>query len=128
YDIDWFPEDGATYTIEVGMLNDMATITLDTRGAGLHRRGYRELGVTAPIKETLAAGLINISYWNKDRPLIDPLCGSGTIPIEAALIAKNIAPGLKREFVSERWEWMPKKLWDKAKEEAMDTALWDFEP
>lgn len=104
YNIDWFPEDGPVFRIEVSVLNDRALITLDTSGAGLHKRGYRKEAAKAPIKETLAAGMILISHWHSDRALIDPFCGSGTIPIEAAMIAKNIAPGLKREFDFEKWD------------------------
>lgn len=88
YHSSWFKEERGQYKIEVALLNDMATLTIDTSGVGLHKRGYRTLSNTAPLKETLAAGLIQLSFWNPDRVLIDPLCGSGTIPIEAALIGK----------------------------------------
>lgn len=116
----WFPETGNKYTIEVSLLKDIATLTLDTSGVGLHKRGYRELTAKAPLKETLASALILLSRWNPDRPLLDPVCGSGTIPIEAALIGKNIAPGLKRSFDSQNWQRIPQKSWDLAREEAKD--------
>jgi len=96
-------EDGPLYTIEVSILKDVATLTIDTSGVGLHKRGYRKIDVEAPIKETLAAALIQLSFWNKDRILYDSFCGSGTIPIEAAMIARNIAPGINRQFASEEW-------------------------
>ncbi len=92
------PESGAEYPIEVALLDDVATITLDTTGASLHKRGYRKLNAEAPLKETLAAALVDLSVWHPDRLLVDPFCGSGTIPIEAALIGLNIAPGLYRIF------------------------------
>ena len=103
YGLEWFPEDGARYKLEVSLLNDVAMITLDTSGAGLHKRGYRKETGKAPIKETLAAGMILVSRWKKDRALLDPFCGTGTIPIEAAMIARNIAPGLRRHFDFEKW-------------------------
>jgi putative N6-adenine-specific DNA methylase len=127
YKIDWFPENGPKYKIEVALLKDMATLTIDTTGAGLHKRGYRKLISGAPLKETLASALIQISRWNPDRMLIDPLCGSGTIPIEAALIGMNIAPGLKREFISEKWNLVPQKLWSEARQEAFDLIKNDRE-
>jgi len=120
YRQDWFDESGPTYRIEISMLKDMATLTLDTSGAGLHKRGYRESQGEAPLKETLAAGLINISRWKPDRILADPMCGSGTIPIEAALIGKNIAPGLLRNFSSEEWPEIPASLWKNHRDEAED--------
>ena len=118
----WFPEDGHRYTIEVALLKDTVTLTLDTSGAGLHKRGYRTLGSQAPLKETLAAAMVLLSYWEPGRTLLDPFCGSGTIPIEAALIGLNIAPGLRRQFVAEKWSIIPTTLWDKAREEARDLA------
>ncbi|HPS85317.1 MAG TPA: class I SAM-dependent RNA methyltransferase [Spirochaetota bacterium] len=117
---DWFDESGPAYRIEISLLKDMATLTLDTSGAGLHKRGYRESQGEAPLKETLAAGLINISRWKPDRIFADPLCGSGTIPIEAALIGKNIAPGLIRSFSSEDWPEIPSSLWKLHRDEAED--------
>ncbi len=113
YKIDWFEETGAEFTIQVALLKDIATLTIDTSGSGLHKRGYRKNNVEAPIKETLAAALVSLSYWNKDRILYDVFCGSGTIPIEAALIGRNIAPGLNRDFASKHWPIMEGDLWDK---------------
>ena len=115
-----FPETGAEYTIKTTLLKDRVTITLDTSGVGLHKRGYRVADVQAPIKETLAAALVQLSFWKEGRLLLDPCCGSGTIPIEAALIGRNIAPGLNREFVSEGWHVIPKKLWQEEKKKAYE--------
>lgn len=120
YKRDWFEEDGPTFPIEIGLLKDIATITIDTSGAGLHKRGYRQTAGQAPLKETLAAAMVDLSFWNPERLLLDPMCGSGTIPIEAAMIGINMAPGLKRQFVSEEWPFMPKSLWEKARQEAED--------
>lgn len=122
YKKQWFDEDGPLYRIEVGLLKDIATLTIDTTGNGLHKRGYRTLTTGAPLKETLAAAMLMISRWKPDRVLIDPFCGSGTIPIEAALIAGNIAPGAKRSFSAEGWQQTPAGLWAKAREEAADKA------
>ncbi|MEG6615080.1 class I SAM-dependent RNA methyltransferase [Peptococcaceae bacterium 1198_IL3148] len=125
YRVDWFNETGPKYKIEVALLKDMATLTIDTSGAGLHKRGYRKLSAKAPLKETLAAAMLMISYWNADRLLVDPFCGSGTIPIEAALMGQNIAPGLGRNFVSEDWPAIPKKLWQETRREAHSLARYD---
>lgn len=122
YKKQWFDENGPLYRIEVGLLKDIATLTIDTTGQGLHKRGYRTLTTGAPLKETLAAAMLMISRWKPDRALIDPFCGSGTIPIEAALIAGNIAPGAKRSFSAESWQQTPAVLWAKAREEAADKA------
>lgn len=111
YGTETLPETGAAYTIKVTLLKDRATITIDTSGAGLHKRGYRVKDVDAPIKETLAAALIQLSFWHENRVLVDPCCGSGTIPIEAAMIGKNIAPGLNRSFACEGWSFIPAELW-----------------
>ncbi len=111
YYVDYFEKTGASYDIKITILKDRVTVTLDTTGPGLHKRGYRQHSVEAPIKETLAAAMLELSFWNKDRILTDPCCGSGTIPIEAAMIARNIAPGISRNFVSEEWEAIPAKLW-----------------
>lgn len=119
YDVDWFKKSGPRYKIQVAILKDQVTLTLDTSGDGLHKRGYRENAVDAPIKETLAAAMIELSYWNKTKMLIDPFCGSGTIPIEAAMIGKNIAPGLNRKFDSEYWDVISKDIWKKARIEAL---------
>lgn len=122
YRTDWFIEKGSQYAIEVALLKDEVTLTIDTSGSGLHRRGYRESYHQAPLKETLAAALVMLSYWNPDRVLVDPLCGSGTIPIEAALIGKNIAPGMHRDFASQHWEWMDQAHWRQARTETHDLA------
>jgi putative N6-adenine-specific DNA methylase len=130
YQIDWFEETGPEYTIQVALLKDIATLTIDTSGAGLHKRGYRKRNVEAPIKETLAAALVSLSYWNKDRILYDVFCGSGTLPIEAALIGKNIAPGLYRDFASKHWPIIGETIWNeeinKAKEAINDAQLTIF--
>ncbi|MBO8136963.1 MAG: class I SAM-dependent RNA methyltransferase [Desulfotomaculum sp.] len=118
YGIDWFKETGPTYKIEVALLKDVATLTIDTSGAGLHKRGYRKLTAKAPLRETLAAAMIMLSYWNENRRLVDPFCGSGTIPIEAAMIGQNIAPGLSRSFAAEEWPSIPKDMWQKVRREA----------
>lgn len=119
YNVEWFEKTGAKYTIEVALLKDMATLTIDTSGEGLHKRGYRDRQGDAPIKETLAAAMVLLSFWNKDRVLFDPFCGSGTIPIEAAMIGKNMAPGLDRNFAAQEWDKIPKELWSEAKKEAL---------
>jgi len=120
YKTQWFEEKGPMYKIEIAFLKDIATLTIDTSGPGLHKRGYRELTSTAPLRETLAAALVLLAKWYPDTTLIDPLCGSGTIPIEAALIGQNIAPGINRGFVSDKWPNIPESVWKKAREEACD--------
>ncbi|WP_079908588.1 class I SAM-dependent RNA methyltransferase [Paenibacillus sp. 32352] len=120
YQTEWFRETGARYVIEVALLNDVATLTLDTTGVGLHKRGYRKLVTEAPLKETMAAAMILLSRWQAERPLYDPFCGSGTIPIEAAMIGWNLAPGLRRTFAAEAWPVVPEALWAEAREEAFD--------
>src|SRR5699024_9994789 len=119
------PETGSTYKVEVALLNDVATLTIDTSGAGLHKRGYRVGQGEAPLKETLAAALVSLTNWQADAPLIDPFCGSGTILNEAAMIGQNIAPGFNREFDSENWDFIPDKLWDEALDEAEQLANYD---
>ena len=119
----WFDEEGPEYAIEISLLNDRALLTIDTSGEGLHKRGYRQMTTEAPLKETLAAALIQLSYWNRDRILVDPFCGSGTIPIEAALIARNMPPGGDRSFVAETWPQVSIKLWTEARKEARDLRL-----
>lgn len=119
------PENGALYKVEVALLKDMATLTIDTSGTGLHKRGYRIGQGEAPLKETMAAALILLTNWNADNSFIDPFCGSGTIPIEAALIGQNIAPGFNRNFVSEEWTFIKNKHWEKAIEEVEDEAKYD---
>lgn len=116
------PETGTQYTVEVALLDNQATLTLDTSGAGLHKRGYRRLVAEAQLKETLAAALVLLSFWKPDRPLIDPFCGSGTIPIEAALIGRNVAPGLNRNFAAESWPRVGEHLWSEARVEARETT------
>ncbi|NLJ98372.1 MAG: class I SAM-dependent RNA methyltransferase [Tissierellia bacterium] len=125
YNRDWFEETGPKFTIEVSLLKDIATLTIDTSGPGLHKRGYRSHSVEAPLKETLAAALIQLSYWNRDRLLLDPFCGSGTIPIEAAMIGKNMAPGLNRNFASEEWPRVKKEYWHDARRNAWDMMYKD---
>jgi putative N6-adenine-specific DNA methylase len=109
--VEWFPETGATYTVLVSILKDVVTLTIDTSGDALHKRGYRVKTVEAPLKETLASALVQLSYWNKDRILYDVFCGSGTIPIEAAMIGRNIAPGLARDFASKHWKMIDEGVW-----------------
>lgn len=121
YNTDWFSEDGPVYKIEVAILKDVVTLTIDTTGPGLHKRGYRELAGSAPLKETLAASLVLISKWKGENLLVDPFCGSGTITIEAALIAKNMAPGLNRKFVCEEWPIMDQDIWEQVREGARNT-------
>ena len=120
YGLNTLPETGALYQIQFAIMKDMATLMIDTSGAGLHKRGYRAQGVDAPLRETLAAAMVMLSRYKGRDPLCDPFCGSGTIPIEAALIAKNRAPGLNRSFSAQRWDCVDKKLWMNAAEEAMD--------
>lgn len=119
------PETGALYRIEVALHKDTATLTLDTSGSGLHRRGYRVEQGSAPLKETLAAALVLLTNWKAENLLIDPFCGSGTIPIEAALIGQNIAPGFNRDFVSQAWAFVEQKYWDDAFEEAENLANYE---
>lgn len=127
YDVQWFSEDGDKYSILVSILKDEVTIMLDTSGVGLHKRGYRENGADAPIRETLAAALLRISRWKKNIPLIDPLCGTGTIAIEAAMIARNIAPGLDRKFDCENWKFITPGLWKRVRMEAYQAIDYDTE-
>jgi putative N6-adenine-specific DNA methylase len=123
--VEWFEENGPLFKIQVALHKDMALLTIDTSGTGLHKRGYRVGQGEAPIKETLGAALVLLTNWTPDRPFVDPFCGSGTLPIEAALIGQNIAPGFNREFVSEGWDWIPKKAWNDARMEAEDLAKYD---
>lgn len=121
YGIEWFPEDGASFPLRVFLHKDTVTVALDTTGESLHKRGYRTLTSKAPITETLAAALIMLTPWKSDRILVDPFCGSGTFPIEAAMIAANMAPGMNREFLSEDWKHLiPRKCWYDAMDEAND--------
>ena len=121
YNRERFHETGVEYKIEVGILKDRVTLTLDTSGEALHKRGYRENSGGAPIKETLAAALVLLSKWKPSQILADPMCGSGTIAIEAALIAKNMAPGLNRSFVSEKWGIIPHSLWQDLRKHAQNS-------
>ncbi|KGA96666.1 RNA methyltransferase [Alkalihalobacillus alcalophilus ATCC 27647 = CGMCC 1.3604] len=125
YKTTWFDETGSLYRIEVALHKDVATLTLDSSGVGLHKRGYRSLHNQAPLKETMAAAMIMLTSWRPDRPFVDPFCGSGTIPIEAAMIGQNIAPGFNRDFVSEDWSWIGKDVWNKARQEVEDLANYD---
>ena len=118
YDVDWFAETGPAFTIQVTVRKDMALLTIDTSGAGLHKRGYRVEGGEAPLKETLAAAMVELSFWDRDRVLVDPMCGSGTILIEAAMIGRNMAPGRRRSFASEAWPAVPREAWETAREDA----------
>lgn len=121
YGIEWFPENGASFPLRVFLHKDTVTVALDTTGESLHKRGYRTLTSKAPITETLAAALIMLTPWKSDRILVDPFCGSGTLPIEAAMIAANMAPGMNREFLSEDWKHLiPRKCWYDAMDEAND--------
>ena len=120
YDVEWFEKTGPKYKVEISLLKDIASLTIDTSGEGLHKRGYRDRAGDAPIKETLAAAMVMLSYWNKDRVLLDPFCGSGTIPIEAAMIGRNIAPGLDRNFESETWPNIEKNYWAEEKKRAFE--------
>ncbi|MBA2173919.1 class I SAM-dependent RNA methyltransferase [Halobacillus locisalis] len=121
----WLQESGAFYRVEIAIHKDEALLTLDTSGSGLHKRGYRVGQGEAPLKETMAAALVQITNWQPDEPFVDPFCGSGTIAIEAALIGQNIAPGFNREFASEGWGFIPQKVWDDAFQEAEESANYD---
>ena len=132
YGIEWFPESGASFPLRVFLHKDTVTVALDTTGESLHKRGYRTLTSKAPITETLAAALIMLTPWKSDRILVDPFCGSGTFPIEAAMIAANMAPGMNRSFLSESWtNLIPKKCWydaiDEATEMVDDTVKVDIQ-
>ncbi len=118
-----FEESGIEYPIEVSLLKDIATLTIDTTGPGLHKRGYRQVVGRAPLRETMAAGLVQLSYWNRERLLVDPFCGSGTIPIEAAMLGRNIAPGLNRSFLCEDWHWIDRQVFRNARTAAKDARL-----
>lgn len=128
YDVNWFEEIGASYPVRIFLLKDEVMVTLDTSGDSLHKRGYRLLTSKAPLTETLAAALIMLTPWHKDRILVDPFCGSGTFPIEAAMIAANIAPGMSRSFTAENWtNLIPRQLWYDTVEEAQDMIDTDIE-
>lgn len=121
YHIDWFSEEGASYPVRVFLKKDIVTVGIDTSGISLHKRGYREVSGKAPITETLACALIMLTPWNRERILVDPFCGSGTFPIEAAMMAAGIAPGMNRTFTAESWaNLIPRKLWYDTVNEAND--------
>ena len=121
YHLSWFPETGSSYPIRVSLMKDIVTVGIDTSGVSLHKRGYRQMTVKAPITETLASALLLLTPWHADRILVDPFCGSGTFPIEAAMIAANMAPGMNREFLAQKWEnLIPSDLWKRAREQARD--------
>ena len=120
YGISWLPEDGEKYQLQFAIMNDRVSLYLDTSGTGLHKRGYRAIGNDAPLRETLAAAMVMLTHYRGRDFVWDPFCGSGTIPIEAALIAKNRAPGLRRRFVAESFAWMEAAVWQNARGEAMD--------
>ena len=128
YNLSWFPESGADYPVRVFFMKDEVVIGLDTSGESLHKRGYRKLTAKAPISETLASALILLTPWKKDRILLDPFCGSGTFPIEAAMMAAGMAPGMKRSFLAEKWtNVIPEKLWQQAREEAKELVDLEIE-
>ena len=120
YGLGWLPETGVKFQLHFTILNDQVTLSLDTSGQGLHKRGYRAIGNDAPLHETLAAGMIQLTRYRGRDFFWDPFCGSGTIPIEAALIAINRAPGLNRQFAAEEFPWMPREIWEDVKTEAKD--------
>ncbi len=120
YGVSWLPETGVKFQLHFTILNDRVTLSLDTSGQGLHKRGYRAVGNDAPLHETLAAGMVQLTRFRGREYFWDPFCGSGTIAIEAALIAKNRAPGLNRSFAAQEYPWMPKEIWEQVKQEARD--------
>ena len=128
YHIEWFPEDGASYPIRVSILKDIVTVGVDTSGVSLHKRGYRQFTAKAPITETLAAALLMLTPWRGNRVLVDPFCGSGTFPIEAAMMAADIATGMNRNFLAEDWKHVvPRKCWYDAMDEAKERVRQDVE-
>ncbi|MBQ7341326.1 MAG: class I SAM-dependent RNA methyltransferase [Oscillospiraceae bacterium] len=120
YGISWLPETGIKFQLQFLILRNQVSLYLDTSGPGLHKRGYRQVGNDAPLRETLAAGMIQLSHYRGREFVWDPFCGSGTIPIEAALIAKNRAPGLNRSFAAQEYPWVPKEIWERVRQEAKD--------
>ncbi len=125
YKVSWFEKSGPRVKIEVSLLNDLAEITMDTSGEGLHKRGYREVNYKAPLSETIAASLVKLTFWNKDRILADPFCGSGTIPIEAAMIEKNIAPGLMRDFDFVKFKFFDEDIYKEEKKKCYSEINYD---
>lgn len=128
YKVSWFQKTGAIYKVQVSILKDIVTLTIDTTGPALNKRGYRDSAVAAPLKETIAHALIDLSYYRPERTLLDPCCGSGTIAIEAALKAKNIAPGISRRFVSEDWDIIDASVWKSTRSKAFSSIKVDFTP
>lgn len=129
YHIGWFPEEGAAYPVRVFLMKDQVTVALDSTGESLHKRGYRKLVAQAPIAENLAAALIMLTPWNEGRILVDPFCGSGTIPIEAAMMAANMAPGMKRGFTAEAWQQVVGEgIWQDARQEAQELVDLSVKP
>jgi putative N6-adenine-specific DNA methylase len=120
YNRHWFGETGTEYNVEAQIFGDRVLLTLDATGPGLHKRGYRRQGGRAPLRETVAAALVKLSYWNRERLLVDPFCGSGTIPVEAAMIGRNLAPGRDRSFAAEQWPQVPVPVWSQARQEVRD--------
>ena len=118
YDTEWLPETGAVYQIQFSIMKDRVTLMIETSGDGLHKRGYRRISNAAPLKETIASAMVMLSFWKFENILCDPFCGSGTIPIEAAMFKRNIAPGLMRNFSAENFEQIPQELWASARSEA----------
>ena len=125
YKVFWFEKSGPRVKIEVSLLNDIAEITMDTSGEGLHKRGYREVNYKVPLSETIAASLVKLTFWNKDRILADPFCGSGTIPIEAAMIEKNIAPGLMRDFDFVKFKFFDEDIYKEEKKKCYSEINYD---
>lgn len=125
YAVDYFQKSGALYDIKISLLKDRVTVTMDTTGPGLFKRGYKQNAVTAPIKETIAAAMVQLSFWKPGRLLLDPCCGSGTIAIEAALIGRNIAPGLNRTFAAQDWEAIKADIWREERKKAFEAIDWD---
>ena len=125
YKIGYFQETEALFQFRFSIMKDNVTMTLDTSGEGLHKRGYRVKNVEAPIKETLAAAMVQLSFWKPERLLLDPFCGSGTIAIEAAMYMRNIAPGLGREFASQKWDCIPQEIWKEEKKSAYEAIDYD---
>lgn len=129
YHVTWFSEDGVDYPLRVFLMKDIVTIGLDTTGESLHKRGYRKLVSKAPVAENLAAGMLLLTPWNRDRILLDPFCGSGTIPIEAAMIAAGMAPGMNRSFLAEDWtQLVGRKNWYRTADEASDLVDMTVKP
>jgi len=127
YEVEWLAETGDKFPVLVSILKDIVTVSLDTSGEGLHKRGYREMGNVAPMKETLAAAIVKISRWNGKIPLIDPMCGTGTILIEAAMIGRNIAPGISRKFISENWSFLGQAVYKEERKKAYDSMKYDLD-